>query len=84
MHLEFFFDKSGQVTRVINRFPSGLVPALQIPLVQWHTGGRLGYPEERGRPVRAAGGGGVIADQIDFQSIAKHAPTSGDHKLEIY
>ena len=34
---EIFYDESGQVTEVIDMFPGGPVPALQIPLGQWHT-----------------------------------------------
>ena len=34
---EIFYDESGQVTEVIDMFPGGPVPAVQIPLGQWHT-----------------------------------------------
>ena len=34
---EIFYDDSGHVTDVIDMFPGGPVPALQIPLGQWHT-----------------------------------------------
>ena len=34
---EIFYDALGQVTEVIDMYPGGPVPALQIPLGQWHT-----------------------------------------------
>ena len=34
---QYFYDDAGQVTEVIDMFPGGPVPALQIPLGQWHT-----------------------------------------------
>lgn len=34
---EIFYDDSGQVTEMIDMYPGGPVPALQIPQGQWHT-----------------------------------------------
>lgn len=34
---EIFYDDSGQVTEVIDMYPGGPEPALQIPQGQWHT-----------------------------------------------
>lgn len=34
---EIFFDDSGQVTEMIDMYPGGPEPVLQIPQGQWHT-----------------------------------------------